>query len=563
MKNGIATALFLSGLAYIPCIHAQTVPDAGGLKQQIERQQEPQLPGRRAPEPKDLPKAMPETQGTLVTVKEFRFVGSSRLGHEQLAAALREYLNRPLDHHQLQDAAARVADVFREAGWIVRAFLPVQEVTEGKVTIQIVEATLAGVQVQNTTPTRVPVSRVLGVIEAQQPVNQPLSAAALDRGLLLADDLPGVVVAGALREGGQQSATQLVLKAADEPRVDGEVSLSNHGARATGSTQLLATLQANSPFGLTDQWSMTALHSQGNRYLRLGEMVSVGNDGWKIGGSVSHLRYRLVPPEFSALRAKGNADTVGLEVSYPIIRSRSGNLFLLGQLERKSFYNESQGSTVSDYDSVVANAGLAGNYFDGFSGGGSNQFAVFWTRGRLDLDGSPNRQADADSARTHGQFDKWRFSLSRLQTLTPSLGLFAAYNAQLASKNLDSSERFYLGGANGLWAYPTGEGAGSEGQRLTLELRAKLFERVQLTGFHDYGNVRVNRNNSYAGAVEKNKLSYRGVGLGLSWQSKQGTAVKVQWSHRLGDNPDPQPSGKDRDGSLRKNRVWLNLSQQF
>ena len=112
-------------------------------------------------------------------------------------------------------------------------------------------------------------------------------------------------------------------------------------------------------------------------------------------------------------------------------------------------------------------------------------------------------------------------------------------------------------------AYPTGEGSGSEGERLMLELRGKLSERLQLIGFHDYGVVRVNRNNSYAGAVVKNTLTYRGVGLGLNWQSKEGTAVKMQWAHRLGSNPDPQTSGRDRDGTLLKSRVWFSLSQQF
>jgi hemolysin activation/secretion protein len=49
--------------------------------------------------------------------------------------------------------------------------------------------------------------------------------------------------------------------------------------------------------------------------------------------------------------------------------------------------------------------------------------------------------------------------------------LYASFSGQRASKNLDSSEEFFLGGPNGVRAYPQGEGAGDEGWLSRLELR--------------------------------------------------------------------------------------------
>lgn len=103
---------------------AQTLPDAGALRQQIERERQPPLPGRATPERPAAPPALKPIEGVSLTVKAFRFAGNTLLSNETLAAAVAGYLGRPLDFAQLQNAAAAVAERYREAGWIVRAYLP-------------------------------------------------------------------------------------------------------------------------------------------------------------------------------------------------------------------------------------------------------------------------------------------------------------------------------------------------------------------------------------------------------------------------------------------------------
>lgn len=64
-----------------------------------------------------------------------------------------------------------------------------------------------------------------------------------------------------------------------------------------------------------------------------------------------------------------------------------------------------------------------------------------------------------------------RFALLYLQAFNQGWSLYANLEAQSADKNLDSSEKFFLGGAQGVRAYPLGEAAGDEGAMATLELR--------------------------------------------------------------------------------------------
>ena len=144
--------------------------------------------------------------------------------------------------------------------------------------------------------------------------------------------------------------------------------------------------------------------------------------------------------------------------------------------------------------------------------------------------------------------------------ITDSVSLFGSLSGQAASKNLDSSEKFYLGGASGVRAYPASEGGGAEGHLLTLELRWRLPEGVNLTTFHDSGSVTVNRNNEYSGAASPNDVSLRGSGLSLSGQLASGLSVKLTWARRQGKNPNPTASGNDQDGSLKYNQLWLTTS---
>ena len=554
--------LFL-GLAAIPA-QAQTVPNAGSILQQIERGQEQQqmLP-RKKPAELIAPPELKAPAGLSVTVREFRFSGNTLLSAEKLAPAVGPFLNRPLDFNGLNKAAAAVAEIYHQAGWIVRTYLPQQDIKDGVVTIQIVEAVFGGAQINGEVPPRISREHIMRIFEAQQKIGAPLSADALDRALLLADDLPGVTVSGSLHEGAKERETDIDLKLGDEPLAAGEAGIDSTGSRSTGTARLTANLNLNSPFKQGDLVSANVIHTQGSDYLRVDGNLPVGSNGWRTGINGSHLSYNLVAPEFSALNANGTSDTLGLEATYPIIRSRLKNLYLNVNADNKAFDNQSSGATSTHYKENVITVALDGNLFDNLWGGGANSANLTLVDGNLNLNGSPNQAADATTTKTAGHYDKLRFSATRQQVITETVSLFGALSGQAAHKNLDSSEKFYLGGSGGVRAYPSNEGGGSEGKLLNLELRWRLTQGYNLTGFYDYGHITINPNNNFIGATALNDFSLKGVGMSLVWQSEKGPSVKATWSHRVGNNPNPTNTGNDQDGSLLKNRFWLTASFPF
>lgn len=552
----IVAAFATPGIAY-----AQTPPDAGTLQQQIEREREYPLPTRIVPEKPATPPAMKKADVS-VAVKEFRFTGNTLLGDAQLAAAVAPYLNRTLDFAQLQEAVAAVARAYRDAGWVVRAYLPAQDITEGVVVIQIVEAVFGRLHLEGE-PGRVPAEGLAALVARQQASGAPLNADALDRALLLADDLPGIVVTGKLRQGAGERETDLVLKQAGEPLVSGVVFVDNGGARSTGAERGGVTLGLASPFGKGEHITAQALHSRGSDYLRLAASHPVGADGWRVGANVSYLAYELVSAEFAALDAAGTVRGAGLDASYPLVRSRLKNLYVSAAYDHKRFHNKALAGTTSRYETDAVGILLNGNLFDRIGGGGANTLGLTLALGDLDLDGSPNQAADAATTRTAGRYARLRYALSRQQVLTPQLSVFAAVSGQEASKNLDSSEKFYLGGPYGVRAYPVNEGGGAEGRLANLELRWRLPEGFTLAGFYDWGRVVQNVSNSFSGAADPNAYVLKGYGLALGWQTPVGLDLRAVWARRNGDNPNPTSAGLDQDGSLDRDRWWLSANLSF
>lgn len=541
-----------------------SVPDAGALLQQLEHEQKALT---LRPLPSTAVQSLPQRpiSGKTVRVQGFRFEGRTLLTPEVLQAALVPFADRILDFSQLQASAETVAQVYRDYGWVAKTYLPEQDISDGIVTIAIEEAVFGKVILSGAPLQRVAPSDVMELFARQQAPGAFLNMNALDRALFLADDLPGVTAAGNLSEGSVPGQTDLLLQLSDEALLSGGLSTDNTGALSTGASRLNANLNINSPAGWGDGLSANAMASQGSNYVRLAYTVPLGRDGWRLGASSSWMHYRLVSDQYNAggLAGQGTASSAGLDLSYPLVRTRSRNLYATLSAESKRFDNLSGATTTSSYGALPITLGLNGNLFDGLAGGGANAMSLALTVGDLNLTGSPTQTADALTTQTEGRFGKLRYALSRQQQISPNWSLYASFSGQWADKNLDSSEKFYLGGSSGVRAYPSNEGSGSLGQMANLELRWQLPGALNLLGFVDAGQVTVNQNNDFTGAPTLNQYALSGFGLSLGWQALQTLMVRGTWARRIGSNPNATSTQTDQDGTLVLDRWWLSVTLPF
>jgi hemolysin activation/secretion protein len=537
-------------------LYAQSVPDAGSLRQQIEQQRNPVTP---QPNPTRRAALLPETKpidGMTVTVKSFAFSGNQLLSQAQLDAALAAFLNRPLSFGDLQRAADTVTAAYREAGWMARVSLPQQDISEGRVSLQIFEARYGGYRFEGSPSQRVKREDLERFFAARLERGQALNANALDRALLLADDLPGVSVAGTLVAGQNEGETALVLQTTDEPFVFGDAGIDNHGARSTGNQRVTANMNINSPMGQGDSMGVNLLHSKGSDYGRLAWTVPVGQNGLRVGVNLSSMNYKVIdgPSANSEAPIRGKSGSKGLDMNYPLLRSRISNVYLNAGLENKDFLTQDV-KVSADYESASWRVGLSGNHFDELGGGGANSAFVQLTEGRL-----RNMHAHFQIDTIDRRYRKLNYSFSRQQTLSNDHSLFVSLNGQHATQVLDSSERFFVGGAQSVRAYPSSELGGDRGQVINAEWRWRLDRAWVVTAFADVGRT---TNLPALSGVSAKSAQLRGQGLSLAWQGPKGLQSKLTWAQRNGNNPNPSSTGTDSDGTLKLNRIWFSTSLPF
>ncbi|WP_210756766.1 ShlB/FhaC/HecB family hemolysin secretion/activation protein [Caldichromatium japonicum] len=461
-----------------------------------------------------------------------------------------DYRGRSYDLAGLKALARRITEHYRAQGYpFARAVLKAQKIEGGVLAIEIIEGRYGKVEAQGEMA-----EEAQAFLEALKP-GEVISAAPLERATLILSDQPGIRVRPLLRPGQEVGAGDLIVEVGREPTLKGEVGLDNHGNRFSGQNRLRANVQADSPFLLGDQIKAQALVSdEGLWQGSLGYSLPLGASGLRGGLSYAHTYYEL-GKDFKNLKARGTADVAGLNLAYPLIRSQAANLILVAGYQHKALEDRQDAtSTRNDKSSDLAPLALQFNRRDG---SGLTYGTLAYTAGQLDLD-AVLKAADIASGRdTRGHFDKWNLDLARLQT-TPlsNLTLFGRLSAQWAGKNLDSSERFLLGGATGVRAYPQGEGLGDEGWLLQLEARYRLgaFEPYL---FYDAGAVRVNaKPDGITPAVADNHRLISGAGMGLRLASGPWNLdAAIAWRNQGGQ---PQSDSQDHNP-----RAWLAASWRF
>lgn len=516
---------------------AQLPVGAGGQIQQIPSRALPQNPVPALPIPQ--PQAAPVTadSNTRFSVTTLHVIGQTRYPESTL---IKIAGFRPGKNWTLQDlmaATQRITNFFNQQGYFVaRAYLPPQDITDGVVTIAVIEGRYGQIGLRNKT--NVSDSVYLRILNGLKP-GSTIKSAPLERRLLIISDLPGVRVSAVLAPGEAVGTADLAVGVSQGPRVDGDVEAENWGNPYTGAYLLGGTINLNEPFGHGDVLSFRTLESTtgGAIYNRLSYQTQLGDT--TVGVALTGFRYRL-GKQFEALNANGWEGIGSLYASYPLIRSYENNLYITSDFDER-FFQDNIGATSSSVNrrASVLNVGLIGNSVDRIGGGGSNNYSVSVTLGDLSIETQAARQLDESTARTQGVYAKLYASASRLQEIAGPLSVFIGGRGQLAAKNLDISEKMELGGAGGVRAYPEGEAYGDDGfiatlePRLTLPLPAFLPGQLQLIGFVDTGYVRVNHT-PYSNAT--NGLSRTGAGVGLTWSDPNDFLLTATYAHIVGGN---------------------------
>lgn len=542
--------------------------DAGSILRETER-----ATGRSQPAPAPLApitqppaeQTLPEKKGQSVYVKEFR-IKSDSIPVEELLPLLQGYTGKRLGFSELQAAARKLSDYSRKKGKLAHAYLPPQTIRDGVVEIVLMQGKLGRVKVDPASKTRLNPDLAIGIIENRLPPGETLDLGAMDEAVAVLKDVPGVKAEASLRAGEKEGETDAILLLEDKPLWSGSATLDNGGSSSTGILRGLATISAENPFGLGEKYSAVALVSEGTRYARLAAMMPVGYSGLAVGINGSALKYD-VGGRFANLDLNGYSLSAGSNAIYPLMRGSDMSLTLSGAYDFKMMQDRAASATLNDKRINSASLGLSATVVDEFFGGGNNSLSLTGTTGHLNLDRSPDSAAnDRVTAGTAGFYTKLAASATRQQKLDEAWTLVTTIEGQVSGDNLDSSEKFSLGGMDRVRAYPSGEGSGDSGARLGLELQWKIEDDIKLTGFYDLGFLRQHTDpwiNWQPRSDMPNSYTLQGFGMALAWSPIQSLTITSTLAKVIGRNAGHDASGHDSDGHKHRYRAWLQAVWQF
>ena len=491
--------------------------------------------------------------GPRIVVQSLHVTGETRFSEAELLAVSGFKPGSALDLHDLRVMAGRISDFYNRRGYFVaEAYVPAQDMRDGVITIVVIEGHYGKVALDNHTNLSNGLAHsILGGLNQGDIV----AGGPLERRLLILSDVPGVAVKSTLSPGATVGASDLTVVLTPAPRISGSIDADNAGDPYSGTYRLGATMNINDPTGHGDMITLRALSSfDGLTYGRAAYQFQIQD--LTVGVSYAALDYRL-HGAFESLGASGTAEVASVYASYPLIRSYDNNLALVGEFDDRTFQDK-EAAVFSDVDKTeyALLAGISGDHHDALGGGGWDQYSLGYTFGDLDIRTPAARAIDAGGPRANGDYGKLSYSLSRLQTVAGPLSVYGLIRGQVASKNLDISEKMELGGAYGVRAYQEGEIYGDDGYIATVEARLMLPPtpgpipgRLQLIGFVDTGAASTNHQPWFAGP---NREEVSGAGVGVNWFAPANFVVKVTYAHTLGEAEGVPDAGAS-------SRVWVQL----
>ena len=533
-------------------------PTAGSQLQQIPVA--PQLP-KAAPAIRvqrgDVPAAI-VGDSTRIKVERLQIAAPPVFAESELVAASGFVPGSELTLTELRGLASKIASYYQTRGYfLAQAYLPAQDIKDGVVQVTVMPGTYGQVQLRNKSNLSDNLAHsILSGLDGEVVATTPL-----ERRLLLLSDLPGVQVSSTLAPGASLGASDLIVEVQPGSRFNGSIDVDNQGNRYTGRNRIGATLNINELAGIGDVATLRAFTSaDGLNYVRGAYQGQAGL--LRLGGAYTYMDYKL-GKEFAVLDAKGTAKIASAYGSYPLIRSRSSNLYAQLSYDDKTFQDRTESTgTVNDKTAKVWMLNLNGDVKDGWGGGGASTYSLTYTTGKIDIETPEARLIDRLTVKSNGHFNKLAFNAARLQSLGGETSLFGSLSGQAASKNLDVSEKMGIGGMGGVRAYPGGEAYGDQGYVLNLELRQNLTAvpaltslpgQLQVLAFADTGSVKLNRNAWSAG---ENRRTLSGAGVGVTWTGANALVLKAYYAHKLGNAK--ATSAPDAAG-----RFWLQAVKYF
>jgi len=546
--------IFSQGLVAILLVTATTVLHAQALTLPLKRpsQQLPELPEFQPDEPvqplqlPELPVPSPEQDlsGQLkVFVKAIQLEGNSVFTDEELAEVTAEYENREITTGKLQELRYALTLHYVNRGYINSgAIIPDQTVTDGLVTIRIIEGKLTDIEVSGNE--RLKSNYISG--RASLGSGPPLNIVKLGEQLQILQQNPRLKRVNATLEPGSRRGESRLRIDVEEAQAYGlRVAVDNHQPPSVGGEQGRISGFHRNLTGHGDTAEFEFDKADGLDDLYVNYALPVNRHDTTVGAWYSRIDSEVVEDPFDVLDIEGEQRTVSLYINQPFHLSVS-RLFRLGlSLDVRENITYLLGERFS-FSPAAENGEIKLSVL---------RFSQEWQdRGRdrviaarsMFSAGLNAFDATVNGEAGDGSFVSWlgQFQWAQRIANTNSQFIFRSY-AQLADSGLPAMEKFTIGGANTVRGYRENRLLGDSGLVVSLEGRIPLYTssggdvELQLAPFIDYGQV---SNRKVDNPHPDNIAS---AGLGIRGRLFKRVELEVYYGYPFRDFDDPNNDLQD------------------
>jgi hemolysin activation/secretion protein len=492
------------------------------------------------------------------TLSGIRFEGNTVISEKELQALTPAFLGNDVSLAQVNELADKVTALYRNRGYILsRAIVPAQRIDRGILVIRIIEAGVDKVDVRGDAGGATDLLKAYGARIAQ---DHPLTAAVLERELLLANDLSGLQLRSVLTPSHSVTgAADLSLLVTPRP-IEGYVALDNRGSRYLGPYELMAGVFFNDLLDTGGRLGLSGVLTPDDgpdlAYGALSFDQPLNTDGLRFFGTASFTQTQP-GSTLRALGTRGKALNLAGSLSYPVIRSRDFNLTLSGNFGYRNVRSDNDAVSPLFRDHVRAvDAGLFMNLLDNW--GGSSSLSLTLTQGLDILGATVQSSPDKSHANASGVFTRASFEASHTHPLIRDVSITLAAGGQTAFReSLLASEQYALGGNAFNRAFDPSEVTGDAAIAGRAELQWQAITRllplsdIAPYGFYEGGQVW--QSQPLPGEARSDSLFSAGAGLRFVIASR--LSADVEWAKPL--DHDVAAAGN------RDSRFFFSVSTEF
>ena len=262
------------------------IPKVDDMNKQIPKinknLQKKEMPSDKLFEQKSEQPVKKEEDLIKVLVKEFSFDGNEKYPSSEFQKLVRDKVNKELAYADLRNILQDVSFYYRSKGFLATAFLPEQDISDGKIQIYIVEGRIGKLEIKADVQKELNISRerISKFIFNKINPNEILNIVQLDRNIRNLNNTPGINAIAQLVEGEQLGETDITISASNTKTLSTTSLVDNNGSRSSGYERVTNILNFDSVFNKGERFSVTDVGTAAENEAFLEAMGQVAQTLW-------------------------------------------------------------------------------------------------------------------------------------------------------------------------------------------------------------------------------------------------------------------------------------------